>query len=828
MNNKPMRSNTTLATCAAILIMGRLMLMPALAADGTVGKPPPDLTHGGKRDDIHDWLLGPTGARGWVFTRDGDLTAAARQILITAVDAGSPADGILRTKDVILGVDGKLFADDARKTFGRAITAAEEKTGVLQLIRWRKGQSANVEVKLPVLGCYSDTAPYDCPKSKAIFEQGCRHIAKKGLAEELTEDNTIPNELNALALLASGKEEYRPMLAAYARKVAASLQPDVWTWFYGYGNMFLAEYVMATGDRSILPELKRTTMAVALGQSAVGTWGHGFAMPTGNLGGYGSMNQPGVPLTIALVLARQAGVNDPAVDRAIEKSAGFLRYYINKGAIPYGDHQPGTNVHEDNGKTSCAAVLFDLLGEREAASFYSRMATAAYDDREHGHCGIVWSLLWALPGASRCGPLATGAYMKEQGWYYDLARNWQGGFVYQRQPGKEGNDDEYTDWDVTGAYLLSYGLPLRSLYVTGKQPSAVPPLNADEVKDVMTAGRDVFPANGKDGYDARTTDALLAGLSSWSPAMRYRSAHALGRREGDFVPVLLKLLDSSDRNARYGACEALGCLGSRADVAAPQLRSLLKDPDSWMKSLACNAIAHLSPEARKASVNALLTLAVHKDPDDPRGMTQRADANALFEPYPGSDEPEGILADSLAGVDRQLLYPAIRSVLENDDGAARLTLGHIYEKLTDRDVAALLPAIVRAIENLAPSDEMFADVIRLAGLDLLSRLHIREGMQLCVSVMEVERWGEEDRVIPCLEYLKRYGKHANAVVPQLQEIRRKLIKSNPESKLLKPLKDSIAQIKSTKFAPKLVDLKDYIAQAAANCDTSDEPKKGKP
>ena len=783
---------------------------------------PPDLTHGGKRDDIHDFLLGPTGARGWMFTRDEDLTAASRQILITAVDAGSPADGILRAKDVILGVDGKLFADDARKSFGRAITAAEEKTGVLHLMRWRKGQTTNVEVKLPVLGAYGDTAPYDCPKSKAIFEQGCRLIAKKGFAKELTEDNAIPNDLNALALLASGKEEYRPMLAAYAKTVAASLNPEVWTWFYGYGNIYLAEYVLATGDTSVLPELKRTTMEVALGQSAVGTWGHGFAMPNGNLGGYGSMNQPGVPLTIALVLARQAGVSDPALDRAIDKSAGFLRYYIDKGAIPYGDHQPGTNVHEDNGKTSCAAVLFDLLGDREAASFYSRMATAAYDDREHGHCGIVWSLLWALPGASRCGPLATGAYLKEQSWYYDLARNWKGGFVYQRQPGKEGNDDEYADWDVTGAYLLSYGLPLKSLYVTGKKPSAVPPLNADEVKDVIAAGRDVYPVKGKNGYDARTTDELFAGLASWSPAMRYRSAHALGRREGDSVPALLKLLAGSNRYGRYGACEALGCQGLRADVAAPQLRALLKDQDSWMKSLACNAIAHLSPDARMASVNDLLTLAARKNPDDPRGMTQRADANALFEPYPGSDEPQGILADSLTGVDRQLLYPAIRSVLENDDGAARLTLGHIYEKLTDRDVAALLPAIVEAIEKLAPSDEMFGDVIRMAGLDLLSRLHIREGMQLCVSVMEVERWGEEDRVIPGLDYLKRYGKHANAVVPQLQEIRRKLIKTNPESKLVKPLNDSIAKIKSSKASPKLVDLKEFVAQAAVKEDTSDK------
>ena len=141
---------------------------------------PPDLTQGGKKDANHDWTLGPTGLRGWIYGGNGQ-TAASRQILVTAVDAGSPADGVLRVNDVILGVNGKPFADDARISLGRAITASEERTGVLQVGRWRNGQSANADLKLPVLGTYSDTTPYNCPKSKAIFEQGCRLIAKHGL-----------------------------------------------------------------------------------------------------------------------------------------------------------------------------------------------------------------------------------------------------------------------------------------------------------------------------------------------------------------------------------------------------------------------------------------------------------------------------------------------------------------------------------------------------------------------------------------------------------------------------------------------------------------------
>ena len=149
------------------------------------------------------------------------------------------------------------------------------------------------------------------------------------------------------------------------------------------------------------------------------------------------MNSPGIVLTTAMVVAREAGVKDPAVDRAIAKASGFLRWYVNKGAIPYGDHQPWPG-HEDNGKCSGAAVLFDLLGDREAASFFARMSTAAYDERERGHTGNFFNVLWALPGVSRCGPLATGAYWKEQAWYYDLARGWDGELRLSGLAGRRG------------------------------------------------------------------------------------------------------------------------------------------------------------------------------------------------------------------------------------------------------------------------------------------------------------------------------------------------------------------------------------------------------
>lgn len=226
-----------LFTTVFVWLAAVAMAFSSLSAEDPSIAMPPDFTAGGKKDESQDWLLGPTGLRGWLFIRNRDLTAASRQILVTEVDQGSPADGILQVDDVILGVYGKPFEDGARGSFGHTIATAEEKTGILPLTIWRDGTASNVNLKLQVLGAYSETAPYDCPKSKAIFEQRCRLIAERGL-----QNTDIPDHLNALALLASGDKTYDAMLAEYAEKAAASVQPeDTWNRYIGYANLFLSE-----------------------------------------------------------------------------------------------------------------------------------------------------------------------------------------------------------------------------------------------------------------------------------------------------------------------------------------------------------------------------------------------------------------------------------------------------------------------------------------------------------------------------------------------------------------------------------------------------------
>ena len=377
----------------------------------------PDFTKGAKlpRDARHDWNLGPTGLRGWIFC-DRLVTTDARQILITKVDKGSPAADTFRVGDVILGVGGKPFSFDPRTEFGKAITTAESKAGggKLALTRWRAGKSDEVVLNLRVFGSYGATAPFDCDKSTLLLDQGCKALATRMSQPDYSKMDAIPRSLNAIALLASGNLEYLSLLKREAHWAAHYSDKSMQTWYYGYCMLFLSEYALATGDQSVLPGLKRLALEAAMGQSAVGSWGHGFAIPDGRLGGYGMMNSPGVVLTISLVLAREAGVKDAVVDKAIERSAKLLRFYIGKGAIPYGDHSPWMEGHEDNGKCGMAAVLFNSLGEAMGAEFFSKMSVAAHGpERDCGHCGNYFNMLWGMPSVALSGPDATGAWMKE-------------------------------------------------------------------------------------------------------------------------------------------------------------------------------------------------------------------------------------------------------------------------------------------------------------------------------------------------------------------------------------------------------------------------------
>jgi hypothetical protein len=781
-----------------------------LAADAGKTLTVPDFTRGDAlpKQSKHDWNLGATGARGWIFC-DRLVTTDARQIAVTQVQKGSPADGMLAVGDVLLGVGGQAFSYDPRTELGKAISLAESEAGggKLTLTRWRAGETAEVVVRLPVLGSYSSTAPFDCPKSKRILEQGCAALAARMSNANYAKGpnrEPITRSLNALALLASGDSQYLPLVKREAQWASGFSDEGMQTWRYGYVMMLLSEYVLATGDESVLPGLERLALEAAHGQSAVGSWGHGFAKPDGRLGGYGMMNSPGLPLTISLVMARKAGVKDAAVDRAIERSARLLRFYIGKGAVPYGDHHPWIENHEDNGKCGMAAVLFGLLNEPKGAEFFSRMSVASHgSERDTGHTGNFFNILWAMPGVAASGPQATGEWMREfGGWYFDLARQADGTFPHQGPP--EPNHDSYAGWDCTGCYLLAYAMPLRKILLTGKHPSSIPQLDSAKTQALIADGCGWNNKDRHSAYDALSEEQLIERLSSWSPIVRERAAMALGRRKTPSVSRLIELLDSPQLTARYGACQALIVLRGRGAAAVDPLRSSLQAEDLWLRIKAAEALAAIGKPAMKCVPDLLKLLTEGNAKTDPRGMQQRYVTFALFEPR------DGLLSRSLEGVDREALRQAVRAGLKNQDGRARGSISSVYRNLSLDEIRPLLPAIHQAILEPAPSGEMFADEIRVEGLQLLARHHIQEGIDACVKYSrEQNPWNSQNRTPELMKILLSYGTHAKAVVPELTRLADYFEKDEPnfpanlKKQKAKSVRQAIRDIEASTESPEL-------------------------
>jgi len=774
-------SSRTLVACALIILRAA-----ASGGAGETATEPPDLTQTQAVDRSQTYNLGATGLRGWIHTRaasdfdgvQGRTTTSSRQILVTHVGRGSPADGVMEPGDVILGVDGGRFTADARQSLARAIQAAEAEAGggILRLTRWRAGQVDETRLALRVLGTYAATAPYDCPKSRRLLEDACDVLATEPLRSDLF------GAVNGLALLASGRPEVLPRVAEFARSLAAGasavVRDDMRTWECGYRTLFLAEYHLLTGDPAVLPAIETLTLALARGQGRYGTFGHGFSEPAadGGLHGpippYGPVNAAGLIGNLAIVMGRACGVDDPEVTAAIDRGSRFFASYVGKGAIPYGEHLPWPH-HDNNGKNAMAAAFFALQEDRsEETRFFSKMVTASFRNREYGHTGQGFSYLWGGPGAATGGPAAAAAFFREASWHFDLVRRCDGSFTYDgsEQYGPGSTDDDtyfgksgYYGLSPTASYVLTYALPLRAIRLTGRAATVAQWLDDGDVAEAVASGR--FDTDRA----TMAAEDLVAALGDWSPVARGWAAEELARRPEArrMVPRLIALAEGPDVRVAQGACEALGRL--RAPEALPALVRLLAHEDRWLRTKAAQSLQRLGDTARPAVPDMLAAVARTAEPLDPIAwadpiqLTHGELAAALF---------KGLLRSSLDDVDRHLLHPAIRAVSRNADGMARATLTHLLEhQLTVEDVQALGPDILAAATVPCPADTMFRNEIRMAAFKALAKYRFREGIEAGVGLARTQGGhGSETRTGEIMRELAGYGAAAGEIVPDLEEL----------------------------------------------------------
>jgi len=115
------------------------------------------LAFAAKKNEVIGTIVGPTGIIGSV---------SKNQIQVAGVLKASPADGLLKKGDLIVGVGNAAFKN-VSLDMAKAIDLAETEEAGGKMTLMLKGNKT-VMITLPVLGSYSKTAPFSCAKTDKI------------------------------------------------------------------------------------------------------------------------------------------------------------------------------------------------------------------------------------------------------------------------------------------------------------------------------------------------------------------------------------------------------------------------------------------------------------------------------------------------------------------------------------------------------------------------------------------------------------------------------------------------------------------------------------
>ena len=386
-----------------------------------------------------------------------------RELLVVHVLDDSPATGVLRLDDVVIGANGRLFEDpeDPRPEMGGALVESQspELGGILTLHVVRDRRPVNLKIDLGNTVSYSDTWPFDCEKTVQIRRAALEYVMRGYPWDR--RDFWTPT-----FLMASGDDA---ALELARRFLCADLKDEypenhgASTWSDSYELINFCEYYLLTGDSSVLPVIRCNAEGLSWAQYRSGSWSHGgggeSAVGPGQVdGGYGEINCAGLGAFIALCLARQCGIEpyDHTLPRSIRFFGGFCGTNF-----PYGLGTPGmVGGRMDNGMNSMAAIGFHLLGEDEMADRWARTVCYMWMGRERGHAEAIFSAAWGPVGAALAPEEEFHAFMNHMRWAYEMGRARDGSLTFMR-------GGRWTEDNMTAAMGLFLYLPERRLQVLG-------------------------------------------------------------------------------------------------------------------------------------------------------------------------------------------------------------------------------------------------------------------------------------------------------------------------------------------------------------------------
>jgi HEAT repeat protein len=786
-----------------------------LAAPTKIKRPPtlPDLTKGeriGEKKGNNNWNLGSTGIMGYMVRGvKGD------QIQVTSVFPGSPAEGKLQWGDVILSFNGEKFVAGGHlgMTIGKAIIEAEkaENKGIIKLRVWRDrnfakrngkrdvknvdidklinkakaddsvydwkpeaerakeiesdnfkefpldGFYADVTLKIRVMPAYSDTSPYNCPKTDQILEDAWKVLAKRFVADPEVRRSGRGGILEAIALVASGKPEHRKLVRDWVRGKHSPWRPPTepigemfkpgyrgykgyQSWHKGFNGLNCALYYDATGDDFVLPALRKYAIETAMGQARGGSWGHTFAYPSSNGGklhgmnpGYGALNAAGNRCFFLITLAQKLGIKHPEIDLAVKRAHRYFGSYVDKGAIPYG-YFGAASTDDSNGKNTGVAFSMKLLGDYYGAKYFAQMSTHASFTRRGGH-GHDYHGNWSTWATTICGPEGVSIVARNMRWRRTLCRRHDGSFVYHCPTGGERRGPLR---DPTATAVLHYAPHLKQTLITGKNPIKALWTTDAEMKQLMTSAipqlnDQALIKRAGTPWRQQSTDELLKLLDIFKPKVRRIIAAELGKRykagEKDILPRVAKLLESDESRFRGGACRALAACGTDASLKyMSKVARLLKDPQEFvrMQALVTMSKASDSTDTKQAFLNA--TVIDHENmacgPNNLRTFAQ----SPLF-------KGDSKLANSPfdAGFDEKLIQATLERLILLDPMGNRPFIATRIKAWSKDTIVRVAGPLAFIAEDKQINDQMFGGGRHVAARALLGKFGYREYIESCAG-----------------------------------------------------------------------------------------------
>ena len=473
-------------------------------------------------EDTKDPLLlniGPIGVRVKVDQRVPRFPRSeSNSATVEYVFKNSLAEGKLEIGDVIIGVNGKQFQNDFSARIAQAIDHAEGGNGKLFLDIEREDRKKNVAFKLKKIGRYGKHWPYKCDKSDRILQDACdwlvAHQQPNGRLESSKKQPVfVLSSVGGLAMLGCDPKRYKKPLKGIADFEVNFLKQHVNAdghyendklelWSLNYSAIFLAEYYLATKDKSVFPSLEFLNQEIyhrQFHQADAATVAHvtehrkrkgyqGDPVPkywfshgkiTPKSGGYIHLGVNVANACVAFKLLHEAGVD---VDMEnLKATKDFIEKACVSGVMGYAASLGQTHLDGDAfGRTGTLGVAMFLDGGRPE---YTAKVTGAMNRLYPKHMYLahgttVMGKAWGVLAIAQLNPPLFRRLMDECQHDFDLLRLSDGSFVANPLGTKghskfdllHGGNGEKHRW-TTAFNALIYALGSKRLRITGGDPA---------------------------------------------------------------------------------------------------------------------------------------------------------------------------------------------------------------------------------------------------------------------------------------------------------------------------------------------------------------------